>query len=431
MNHFDYRDGARAAEDVRLAAIADQVGTPFYCYSTATLRRHYEVFAASLSGMDAMVCYSVKANSNLAVIRTLADLGAGADVVSEGELRRALTAGVPASKIIFSGVGKTRAEMAFALETGICQFNVESEHELSALSEIAAEAGRTAKVALRVNPDVDAATHDKISTGRRHDKFGIDIELAPALYARAAALPGIEAVGLAVHIGSQLTSVEPFRAAFARVADLIRTLRGDGLAVERLDLGGGLGIVYQDEEPPHPDDYAAMVREVTSGLDCKLAFEPGRLLVGNAGVLVTRVILVKQAGDCRFVIVDAAMNDFMRPALYGARHRVMPVTEPAKGARLTAADVVGPVCETGDILARGASLPELASGDLLAIGSAGAYGAVMSSSYNTRLPVAEVMVNRDQFSVVRPRPDYDSLINQDRLPDWLDAAPVPETSGTA
>ena len=418
MNHFEHRQGRLHAEDVAIADIARAVGTPFYCYSTATIERHYRVFAEALAGLDATICYAVKANDNIAVIRTLARLGAGADVVSEGELRRALAAGVPAAKIVFSGVGKTRAEMSFALAAGIGQFNVESEPELEALDEIAAAAGTRAAVALRVNPDVEAHTHEKIATGRKHDKFGIDIDSARRLYARASNMRGIEPVGLAVHIGSQLTSLVPFRAAFERVAGVVRELRAEGLAVRRLDLGGGLGIIYENESPPHPDDYARMVREVTAGLGVALVFEPGRLIVGNAGVLVTSVIYVKKTPERRFVIVDAAMNDFIRPTLYGARHRVTPVVQ-APGAALHGSDVVGPVCETGDILAKDVKLPDLAPGDLLAIESTGAYGAVMASTYNTRLPVAEVMVNRDQFSVIRPRPEYRDLISLDRVPDWL------------
>ena len=420
MNHFEYRDGRLFAEGVAVADIAAAVGTPFYCYSAATLTRHYRVFAGALAPLGALVCYAVKANSNIAVIRTLARLGAGADVVSEGELRRALAAGVPAEKIVFSGVGKTRPEMAFALEAGIGQFNVESAPELEALAEVAAAAGRVAPVALRVNPDVDANTHHKIATGRKEDKFGIDIALAPALYARAAALPSLKPVGIAVHIGSQLTTLDPFRAAFARVAELVRSLRASGLTVERLDLGGGLGIVYDGESPPDPADYAAMVAETVGALDVKLVFEPGRVLVGNAGILVTGVIFVKDTETKRFVIVDAAMNDLMRPALYDAKHNVVPVEDRRNAARRPA-EVVGPVCETGDVLARGAALPEdIAAGALLAIESAGAYGAAMASTYNTRLPVAEVMVNGDQFFVIRPRPDYDALISLDRLPAWLE-----------
>lgn len=431
MNHFGYRDGALFAEDVAIADIARDAGTPFYCYSTATLRRHYQVFAGAFAGLDALVCYAVKANSNLAVIRTLAELGAGADVVSEGELRRALAAGVPPARIVFSGVGKTRAEIAYALDAGIAQFNVESEPELEALDEMAQSRGLRAPVALRVNPDVDADTNDKIATGRKQDKFGIDIDAARPIYARAAAMAGIEIIGLAVHIGSQLTALGPFRDAFKCVVALAEALRGDGHVVRRLDLGGGLGIIYQDEEPPHPEAYAAMVRDVVGGLGVELIFEPGRLLVGNAGVLITRVIYVKQARARRFVIVDAAMNDFIRPALYGARHNVIPVSAAEAGDAGTPADVVGPVCETGDVLASQQKLPELAPGELLAIESAGAYGAVMSSTYNTRLPVAEVMVNGDQFCVVRPRPDYDAVLSLDRLPDWLDHQAKPRSRGAA
>jgi diaminopimelate decarboxylase len=430
MNHFGYRDGALYAEDVALSEIAAAVGTPFYCYSTATLRRHYRVFADAFEGLDAQVCYAMKANSNLAVVRTLAELGAGADVVSEGELRQALAAGVAPEKIVFSGVGKTRGELAFALRAGIAQINVESEPELAALTELAAEAGLRAPVALRVNPDVDAETHEKIATGRAGDKFGIDIDRAPELYARASNLPGIEPVGLAVHIGSQLTELAPFRAAFTRLAALTRALRAEGLTVSRLDLGGGLGIVYDGEAPPLPIDYGAMVRETVGDLGCELMFEPGRVLVGNAGILITSVIYVKDAA-LRFVIVDAAMNDFLRPALYGARHRIIPVDEPAADAALTAAEVVGPVCETGDVLASAKDLPELGPGDLLAVESAGAYGAVMASTYNMRLPVAEVIVNADKFFVIRPRPDYDTLLATDRLPPWLETSDSPKSRGAA
>ena len=423
MNHFEYRDGQLFAEDVAIADIAKAVGTPFYCYSTATLERHYNVFAGALADMGTRICYAVKANSNLAVIRTLAKLGAGADVVSEGELRRALAAGVAPENIVFSGVGKTREEMAYALSVGIGQFNIESEPELDALNEVARTLGVCATVALRVNPDVDANTHEKISTGRKEDKFGIDIDLAPAIYARAAAMDSVEPLGIAVHIGSQLTSLDPFRAAFTRVAALVGELRAAGLIVERVDLGGGLGIPYRGEEPPHPDAYAAVVRETTAGLEVELTVEPGRLLVGNAGILVTRVIFVKETATRRFVVVDAAMNDFLRPTLYNAEHNVVPVRQDNSSA-WQPADVVGPVCETGDILAKAAPLPHLTSDDLLAIETAGAYGAVMASTYNTRLPVAEVMVNGDQFCVIRPRPDYEALISLDRMPAWLEDSNV-------
>jgi len=349
-------------------------------------------------------------------------------VVSEGELRRALAAGVAPEKIVFSGVGKTDTEIAFGLDAGIGQFNVESEPELEAISAIGAASSQSAKVALRVNPDVDAMTHDKIATGRGEDKFGIPFRDVPRLYARAAALPGIEPVGLAVHIGSQLTSLEPFRKAFTRIAQLVRALRADGQVVRRIDLGGGLGIVYDSEEPPHPDDYAAMVRETVGDLGCDLMFEPGRLLAGNAGVLVTRVVYIKDGESRRFAIVDAAMNDLLRPSLYDAHHGVAPVTEIVPGATpaTVPTEVVGPVCETGDVLARSRDLPGLAAGDLLAILSAGAYGAVMSSAYNTRPIAPEIMVNGGHYSVIRPRQTYDILLNQDRMPDWLDdAAEVP------
>jgi diaminopimelate decarboxylase len=418
MNHFEYRDGQLFAEDVAIDDIADSVGTPFYCYSTATLKRHYTVFAGALADMGTRVCYAVKANSNLAVIRTLSDLGAGADVVSEGELRRALAAGVEPEHIVFSGVGKTRAEMRYALSVGIGQFNIESEPELHALNEVAREEKTQAPIALRVNPDVDADTHDKIATGRKDDKFGIDIDLAPALYAQAASMDGIRALGIAVHIGSQLTSLDPFRAAFNRVAELIQDLRTAGQIVERLDLGGGLGITYREEVPPHPDDYAAVIRDTVSNLDVELTVEPGRLLVGNAGILVTRVIYVKDIPSRRFVVVDAAMNDFIRPTLYEADHGILTIREP-RDAPLKQADVVGPVCETGDVLAKNVPLPDLAPDDLIAIETAGAYGAVMASTYNTRLPIAEIMVNGGKFCVIRPRPDYDSLLSLDQMPDWL------------
>lgn len=419
MNHFEYRDGQLFAEDVAVSEIAASVGTPFYCYSSATLTRHYTVFAKALAPVGARICYAVKANSNLAVIRTLADLGAGADVVSEGELRRALAAGVAPADVVFSGVGKTRAEMVYALSVGIGQFNVESEPELESLSDAAKARGTEAVVAFRVNPDVDANTHEKISTGRKEDKFGIDIDLAPALYERASRMPHIRPLGIAVHIGSQLTTLDPFRAAFNRVGDLIRELRSSGLTVKRLDLGGGLGITYRDEAPPDPDAYAAVVAETTAGLDVELTVEPGRLLVGNAGILVAGVIFDKKTAAKRFIVVDAAMNDFIRPTLYNADHRVIPVRAPGAGAALSSADVVGPVCETGDILAKEVPLPDLMPDDLLAIETAGAYGAVMSSTYNTRLPVAEIMVNADKFCVIRARPDYDALLSLDQMPIWL------------
>lgn len=419
MSRFAYRDGAMFAEDVSVSGLAEQVGTPFYCYSAAMLRDAYTSFAGAFDGLDAEVCYAVKANSNQAVIALFAALGAGADVVSEGELRRAVHAGVPPGRVVFSGVGKTRAEMAAALDLGCGLFNVESEPELAALSEAASAAGRTAKVALRVNPDVDAGTHHKISTGRAGDKFGIEIDRIREVYAHAEALPGIEAAGLAVHIGSQLTRLEPFRHAFRRIAGLVGELRADGRTVSRLDLGGGLGIVYRDEAPPPPTDYAAIVREIFGGMDVALTFEPGRRLVGEAGILVCRVIYMKESGGRRFAIVDAAMNDLIRPTLYDAWHAIEPVAAPADGVPRAPADIVGPVCETGDVFAVQRDLPPLDAGDLLAIRSAGAYGAVMSSTYNSRLLVPEVMVDGNRHAVIRPRADYDTLIGQDFVPDWV------------
>ena len=419
MSSFAYRNGAMFAEDVAVADLAEKVGTPFYCYSASMLRASYAAFAGAFEGLDAEVCYAVKANSNQAVIALFAALGAGADVVSEGELRRAVKAGVAPAKIVFSGAGKTRAEMAAALELGCGQFNVESEPELDALSEVAAAMGRTASVALRVNPDVDAGTHHKISTGRAGDKFGIEFAHIRDVYAHAAGLPGIAAVGLAVHIGSQLTRLDPFRDAFRRVAGLVTDLRAAGLTVDRLDLGGGLGIVYRDEVPPPPTEYAAVVREVFGDMGVTLTFEPGRCLTGEAGILVSRVVYIKESGGQRFAIVDAAMNDLIRPTLYEAWHEVEPVAEPAADAATETVDVVGPVCETGDFLAVQRNLPPLAAGDLLAVRSAGAYGAVMSSTYNTRLLVPEVMVDGNRHAVIRPRTDYDTLIGQDRVPDWV------------
>ena len=418
MTLFAYRDRVLHAEAVSLAAIAEAVGTPFYCYAETALESGWRAFAAAFAGQDATICYALKANSNLAVVSTLARLGAGADVVSEGELRRALAAGVPAGKIVFSGVGKSRSEMKTALEAGIFQLNVESLPELEALSEVASGLGRTADIALRVNPDVDAGTHHKISTGKKENKFGIDFDHARAFYARAASLPGIRPVGLAVHIGSQLTSLEPFRHAFRKTAHLVEALRADGLAVSRLDLGGGLGIVYRDEIPPNVADYAEVVRESTHGLGLHLLLEPGRALVGNAGVLVARVLYVKSGLHRRFVILDAAMNDLIRPALYDAWHAIVPVAEPPAGGRPEPFDVVGPVCESGDTFATQRPLVAPAAGDLMAIRSAGAYGAVMASSYNTRPLIPEVMASGDRFAVIRHRPSYDEMLALDHLPPW-------------
>jgi diaminopimelate decarboxylase len=416
---FAFRAGELHAEGAPLAAIAAAVGTPFYCYSTAAISRRYQRFAAAFAGERAQICYALKANSNLAIIRLLARLGAGADVVSEGELRRALAAGVPAERIVFSGVGKTATEMAFALAAGVKQINVESEPELALLSDVAIAAGRRVPTAIRVNPDVDANTHAKIATGKKENKFGIDLEHAPRAFRRAAELPGIELVGIAAHIGSQLTELAPYEIAFTRLVALVQALAGDGIRLESLDLGGGLGIRYRDEAPPAIEDYAALVKRLVRGLDVALAFEPGRWMVGNAGVLVARVLYVKEGAARRFVVQDAAMNDLIRPALYDAWHEIVTILSPAANAERHPVDIVGPVCETGDTFALQRPLPPVASGDLLAILSAGAYGAVMSSSYNSRLLVPEVLVSGDRFAVIRPRPGYEALLSQDRMPDWL------------
>jgi diaminopimelate decarboxylase len=421
MDHFTYRDGFLHAEDVPLTAIATAAGTPVYVYSTATLTRHYRVFEEALAGMPHLICYALKANANLAVVRVLARLGAGADVVSEGEYRRARAAGIPGERIVFSGVGKTRDEMRVALEGGIRQFNVESEPELRALSEVAAGMGLKTPVALRVNPDVDPRTHEKIATGRAENKFGIPIARARAVYAEAARLPGIEVVGVDVHIGSQLTELEPFEAAFAMVAELAQALRADGHDIRRLDLGGGLGIPYRraNEAPPLPFDYGEVIRRTVGRLGCEIEIEPGRLIAGNAGILLSRVIWRKEGEGRDFLILDAAMNDLMRPALYDAWHDIVPVAEPAPGTEMREIDVVGPVCETGDTFARARPLPALGEGDLVAFRSAGAYGAAMASEYNSRPLVAEVLVDGDHYAVVRERPSFDDMLARDTIPEWL------------
>ena len=431
MDHFAYAGGRLAAEGVPVPRIAEAVGTPFYCYSSATLEHHYRVFADALTGLDATICYAVKANGNTAVIRTLARLGAGADVVSGGELTRALAAGVPASAIVFSGVGKTRAEMAAALSAGVLQINVESEPEIEALSEVASAHSVTASVAVRINPDVDARTHEKITTGLSENKFGIEWTRASEVYAKAAAMPGLRMTGIAVHIGSQLTDLEPYAAAYGRLRDVVAMLRADGHTVERLDLGGGLGIPYGDQSAPTPSaaDYGAVVRDAVGDLDCRLVFEPGRVIVGNAGILVTRVIYVKEGATRTFVIVDAAMNDLIRPSLYGAYHAIVPIAEAATDAPLRPVDVVGPICETGDILATQRDLPPLAADDLLAIRSAGAYSAVMASSYNSRDLAPEVLVRGDEFAVVGDRLGIDAMLARERYPDWLTAPKVAAEAG--
>lgn len=420
MTAFAYRDGLLCAESLPLEEIAAAVGTPAYVYSSSDVETAYRDFAEALGDLPATICYAVKANGNQALIATLGRLGAGADVVSEGELRRALAAGIPAEKIVFAGVGKTAQELAFALDRNILQFNVESLPELELLNRIALEKGRQAPVALRINPNVDAGTHAHISTGRSDHKFGIDIDQAPAIFARARDLAGISLQGIAVHIGSQLLDLAPYRAAFARLVALYRELQAAGYPLRRLDLGGGLGISYKGEQSPDLRAYAEVVREATAGLDADLIFEPGRLLVGNAGVLLTRVIYLKEGSSRRYAIVDAAMNDLIRPMLYEAWHEILPAREAAPGTAAAPVDIVGPICETTDTFARGRPLPPLAAGDLLTICSAGAYSAVMSSSYNARLPAPEVLVRGDRFAVVRPRLDHEALIAQDRMPDWLD-----------
>ena len=420
MHHFAFREGVLHAEAVSLVDLAEAVGTPFYCYSSATLERHYRLFAGLFADVPSLVCYALKANSNQAVIATLARLGAGADVVSGGELKRARAAGVPADKITFSGVGKTEPELALAIDEGIFCGNVESEPELALLSAVAVQKGRTVNVSVRVNPDVDAHTHAKIATGKAENKFGIPISRARDVYAAAARLTGLRVTGVDMHIGSQITELKPFDDAFALLSDLVQALRADGHSIEHLDLGGGLGIPYHDgnEPPPHPEAYAQVVKRATRGLGCTLIFEPGRLLVGNAGILVTRVIYVKYGEAKIFVVVDAGMNDLIRPTLYDAHHHISAVVGRPEGSLITA-DVVGPVCESGDFLARDRTLEAPQPGDLLAVMSTGAYGAVQASTYNTRPLVPEVLVRGAQWAVVRPRLDPEALIGLDKLPPWL------------
>jgi diaminopimelate decarboxylase len=421
LHHFDYKNGQLHAEGVAIEKIAREVGTPFYLYSTATLSRHFEVFSSAFDDIPSLVCYAMKANSNQAVLKTLARLGAGMDVVSEGELRRARAAGVPANKIVFSGVGKTEAEQVYALEEDILCFNVESEPELHQLSRIASEMGKVARVSIRINPDVDAKTHAKIATGKAENKFGIPWQRAQEVYAEAAGLPGIKVSGIDMHIGSQITELEPFDNAFARLGELITDLRSAGHAIDHVDLGGGLGIPYvtDNNPPPHPDAYAEVVKKHVRELDCTVMFEPGRMIAGNAGILVTKVIYVKEGAGKNFVIVDGAMNDLIRPTLYEAYHEVQPVAECDGAQERIKADIVGPVCETGDFLAQDRDMPRVNAGDMLAVFSAGAYGAVQSSTYNSRLLVPEVLVNSDQYAVIRPRPTYEDLLELDRIPDWL------------
>ena len=421
MHHFAYRNGVLHAEAVNLVDLARAVATPFYCYSTATLTRHYEVFVDAFTDVSALICYAMKANSNQAVVKTLADLGAGADVVSEGELKRARSAGIVPDKIMFSGIGKTAAELALAVDEGILCVNVESDAELELLSSIAKSKGRAARIAVRVNPDIDPKTHAKIATGRSEDKFGIPISRARDVYAHAAKLKGVKVTGVDMHIGSQITELEPFDDAFALLSDFVRMLRADGHAISHIDLGGGLGIPYREdnEPPPDPSAYAAVVKRSTRDLDCQLIFEPGRLIVGNAGILVARVLYVKRGEAKTFVIVDAGMNDLVRPTLYDAHHDLRPVREAPVGAPRLVADVVGPVCESGDFIAQERPMTEPKPGDLIAIMSAGAYGAVQASTYNTRALVPEVLVRKGEWALVRPRIGVEELIALDRMPAWL------------
>lgn len=421
MDHFLYRDGKLFAEDVPVSEIAAAVGTPFYCYSTATFERHFRLFDEALEGTDHLVCYAMKAASNQAILKTLAALGAGMDVVSGGEYARAKAAGVPGERIVFSGVGKTRDEIHAALTGGLRQFNVESEPEMAVINDVALELGVVAPITVRVNPDVDAKTHAKIATGKSENKFGIPISRAREVYAHAASLPGLKVIGIDVHIGSQLTQLEPFRLAYRKVAELTETLRADGHDIQRLDLGGGLGIPYErsNEAPPLPVEYGAMVKEELGHLGCEIEIEPGRLIAGNAGIMVSKVIYVKEGEDREFMIVDGAMNDLIRPAMYEAHHDIITVVEPTPGEEPAAYDIVGPVCETGDTFAKSRTMAKVEAGDLIAFRSAGAYGAVMSSEYNTRPLIPEVLVNGDQFAVIRRRPTFDEMINRDTIPEWL------------
>ncbi len=421
MHHFSYRNGILHAEQVALDALAREVGTPFYCYSTATIERHYGVFSSAFAGRDALVCYAIKANPNVSIVRTLARLGCGADVVSEGEIRHALAAGVPGEKIVFSGVGKTRAEMAFALDAGIFGFNVKSEAEVKVLSEVASARGAKARIAFRINPDVDAKTHAKISTGKSEHKFGVSWRDARSLYALAGSLPGIDVQGVHMHIGSQITNMEPFKNAFALLASLVEDLREDGHTISFVNLGGGLGIPYRWDlqEPPLPKEYAEIVTGLSNRLGAKLLFEPGRVIVGNAGVLVTEVIYTKRGGEKQFIIVDAGMNDLIRPTLYDAYHDIWPVREEQRHKGMSRADVVGPVCETGDFIAKDRAMPGAASGDLFAIMTAGAYGAAQASTYNCRRLAPEVLVSGANYAIIRPRPSYEDMLKAEIMAPWL------------
>jgi len=421
MDHFLYKNGILHAEDVPVPEIAAAVGTPFYLYSAATLLRHFHLFDEALSWGEHLVCFAMKSNSNQAILKLLAEAGAGMDVVSGGEYARARAAGVPGERIVFSGVGKTRGEMRAALEGGIRQFNVESEPEMVALNEVALSMNTVAPITVRVNPDVDAKTHAKIATGKSENKFGIPISRARGVYAMASAMKGLKVVGIDVHIGSQLTELAPFEEAYLKVADLTRQLRADGHEITRLDLGGGLGIPYtrSNEAPPLPSDYGALIQRTVGDLGCEVEIEPGRLISGNAGILVAGVIYVKSGEGRDFLILDAAMTDLIRSSMYDAHHDIVPVVEPAPGGEQAPYDIVGPVCESGDTFARGRELPPMSAGDLVAFRSAGAYGAVMSSEYNSRPLIPEVLVQDDQFAVIRERPSFDEMIARDTIPTWL------------
>ena len=421
MSFFAYRDGEMHAEGVALEAIARQVGTPFYCYSAGALQAAFREFADGMKGLNASLCYALKANSNLAVVKLLGDLGVGADIVSVGEMQRALAAGIPTHRIVYSGVGKKASELVAALQVGVGQINVESAAELETLNAVAGQLGVKADITIRVNPDIDAGTHEKITTGRKENKFGIDIDLARDAFAKAGKLPNLRVVGVAMHIGSQLTTLDPYRAAIVRVRELIRALRGDGHRIDRFDIGGGLGIVYADEQPPSISAFMQVVGKETAGLGCELMFEPGRRLVGEAGVLVSEVILVKPGVSKTFVIVDAAMNDLIRPTLYEAWHDIVPVRAPRPDAATIRCDIVGPICESGDYLAQNRDLPPLSAGDLVMVRSAGAYGAVMASSYNSRPLTPEVMVDGTRFAVTRPRPTIEEMISAERFPPWMES----------
>ena len=420
MDHFNYRNGQLYAEDVSVGEIAASVGTPFYVYSTATLERHFKLFDDALDGMDHCICYAMKAASNQAILKTLGNLGAGMDVVSGGEYRRAIAAGIPPEKVVFSGVGKTLEEITLALQKGIRQFNVESDSELAQISEIASSMGKIAPIAIRINPDVDAQTHEKIATGKAENKFGIPLSRAREVYSKASKMPGISVVGIDLHIGSQLTDLKPFEEAYQKLADLTQILRQDGHKIKRLDLGGGLGIPYDKNKsaPPLPVEYGKMVRKVLGHLECEIEIEPGRLIVGNAGILVSSVLGIKNGDNRNFLILDAAMNDLIRPAMYDAYHDIIPVKQPSSDEAVY--DVVGPVCETGDTFAKKRTMPELSENELVAFRSAGAYGAVMSSEYNTRPLIPEVMVNKNEFSIIRKRPSYEEIIDRDIIPTWLE-----------